>query len=477
MATVTMMVGRLDPMFYFIDRSMNPHYATWKGPLPFQSPEMIANGREIHQGRSVKPGDLWPGRVDVNGCGIPLCVKDVAAGLARGEDPNFKDRNGRTALHWACDAGHTAVVKALLQGKAYTEIKAICPDVASHRGHDERVHEPKFYSRTPLHIAAYRGNLKIVEALLNAKAEVNAKEDQTSATPLHFAAAGRPAIVALLLQANADIEAEAHDRRSLSFRALFGHTNKPLKTALMNNDVASAQLLRAAGAKEPMFGATLGKVYPIMLPNTRCCVNDANLRHANITCTCGCGPLVEDCSPERSAQVKPDVPNTFIKAQRLKFIENLNKEGHQKVITALQGGKTFSKLTLSTLGSHLSPEAQAFVSRITGKDPMTIHGVAFTGSTGSNFYLSEPLTDITLDSKIVTSITMDVSVVPFDLYTVCIGGPKFIELHGPMHAGNAPWFYFESDCEGMLGPIQEQRPEALNNMLLMSAVAHAVQQQ
>ena len=90
-----------------------------------------------------------------------------------------------TPLHWAANRGHLDIVQALLKARADVNAK------------DE-------YGMTPLHLAAIRGHLGIIQALLKAGADVNAK-DEDEYTPLHLAAArGHLDIVQALIEARAD---------------------------------------------------------------------------------------------------------------------------------------------------------------------------------------------------------------------------------------------------------------------------------
>ena len=64
---------------------------------------------------------------------------------------------------------------------------------------------------TPLHLAArYNGNPAIIEALIDAGADLGAREDVYGWTPLHAAAGdnANPAIIEALLDAGADVNAQ-----------------------------------------------------------------------------------------------------------------------------------------------------------------------------------------------------------------------------------------------------------------------------
>lgn len=65
-----------------------------------------------------------------------------------------------------------------------------------------------YLGSTPLHFSAHRGFIEIVEALLEAGADVHALERASDTTPLHWAAeGGHPAIARLFVERGADLEA------------------------------------------------------------------------------------------------------------------------------------------------------------------------------------------------------------------------------------------------------------------------------
>ncbi len=87
---------------------------------------------------------------------------------AGGADPNTKDEYGSTPLHWAALKGHLDVVELLLKHGADPNVK------------DED-------GSTPLHDAAWNGHADVVELLLKHGADPNTKNEYGK-TPLHRAA-------------------------------------------------------------------------------------------------------------------------------------------------------------------------------------------------------------------------------------------------------------------------------------------------
>ncbi len=101
---------------------------------------------------------------------------------------------GNTGLHVAVTAGHLDIVELLIN--AGSDVNA------------------KGDSATPLHLAAASGNVPIASALLNAGAQVNSLGFRHNETPLHVAALhGRAEVARLLLEqgANADAENMLHE--------------------------------------------------------------------------------------------------------------------------------------------------------------------------------------------------------------------------------------------------------------------------
>lgn len=131
-------------------------------------------------------------------------AKTVASLLARGLDPNLIEaERGETGLMIALREGSMKVFDVLLRSQQLDpEVKAFNGDNA-------------------LMIAAFKGNLRAVEALIERGAEIN----KTGWTPLHYAAfVGKNDIVKLLLDHSAYIDAESPNKTTpIMMAARAGH--------------------------------------------------------------------------------------------------------------------------------------------------------------------------------------------------------------------------------------------------------------
>ena len=93
--------------------------------------------------------------------------------------------SGYTALHHACNRGHSLMVFELIKNDLNVNLKNDAGDTA-------------------LHMAAYSGNLLIAEQLIDCGADVDAVNNYNE-TPLMYAARkNRPSMIRLLLQRGAD---------------------------------------------------------------------------------------------------------------------------------------------------------------------------------------------------------------------------------------------------------------------------------
>ncbi|WP_348766863.1 ankyrin repeat domain-containing protein [uncultured Salinisphaera sp.] len=160
-------------------------------------------------------------------------LKVVRALLQRDAQLEARDgRNGFTALHWAAEAYHPAIARALIAAGAQ-------PNAANK------------WEQTPLWVAAWQpqqGNTEIAHILVAAGADPT-RPDHKHNTPLIMAArSGHQPMIGYLLDLGADIEARNDQGRTALFQAVIGaHEN-------------AVRLLLARGAN-PEAGA--GGVVPL----------------------------------------------------------------------------------------------------------------------------------------------------------------------------------------------------------------------
>jgi ankyrin repeat protein len=139
------------------------------------------------------------------------------------------------------------LVCAVLDGDTGTALELLAREPALARTVDAALHS------TPLHMAAHRGQLAVVERLLAAGADVHAREGCSGTTALHWAAeGGRVAIVERLLAAGAELEARDiwHALTPLDWAVCVDHAPH-----LHEDRAGAAACLEAHGAAPSAFTA------------------------------------------------------------------------------------------------------------------------------------------------------------------------------------------------------------------------------
>jgi ankyrin repeat protein len=192
----------------------------------------------------------------------------VQTSLQQHKDPNQSEPDGTTPLHWAIQQDRTDVVDALLSAGANVNAK-------------------NRYGVTPLVLAATTGDASVVAALLKAGADFRVSVPETGSVLNTAARTGNPEVIKLLLAAGADVNfADKYSgQTALMWAGAEGHAEavKALlaggakvdqqahdkKTALFfavrKGDIDSVQTLIAAGAN------VNARTEPVELPNCEIC--------------------------------------------------------------------------------------------------------------------------------------------------------------------------------------------------------------
>ena len=124
---------------------------------------------------------------------LDVVKRYIAANKNNVVNMNVVDIDGMTALHWAADKGHTAVVRALLAVDGLEVNAADCS------------------GKTALIKAAFNGYIGIVQALVAVESvNINA-QDAHGATPLIYAAEGGHRTIAYMLLALKEIDVNIKD--------------------------------------------------------------------------------------------------------------------------------------------------------------------------------------------------------------------------------------------------------------------------
>lgn len=180
---------------------------------------------------------IWPGETPLHYATRSHCSQKVELLLNAGADRTAKGTDNLIPLHYAAAAGNLEMVNLLLENPHCIH--------AAHQTQEEfelevvaQVNAKNKDSYTPLHIAAERGRLHIVERLIKAGADIDANAGGWDlGTPLHFAALnGHQLVVQALLDAGAAVNAKTKSKST------------PLHFASLRNHEKVVELLLNAGA-------------------------------------------------------------------------------------------------------------------------------------------------------------------------------------------------------------------------------------
>jgi len=159
-------------------------------------------------------------------------VEAVQSLLLEGADPNDRQPDGATALHWAVYREDSDMVAALIAAgadvNAINRLGASPLYLAAKNGHSDLIEQlleagadPNIALReneTPVMTASRSGTVRGVNLLIAAGADVNATEDLRNQTALMWAAAqGHVDVARALIQAGAELEARSKIRPMLMF--------------------------------------------------------------------------------------------------------------------------------------------------------------------------------------------------------------------------------------------------------------------
>ncbi|XP_050077947.1 NF-kappa-B inhibitor cactus [Anopheles maculipalpis] len=105
--------------------------------------------------------------------------------LNAGVDQTIRDVDGNTALHLACGLGKVKMVKELLAPISFNEN----PQGPSQTEAVQDIELWNYDGKTCVHLAAEAGSIEAIRSLIDAGADINAREGKSGMSPLHISIA------------------------------------------------------------------------------------------------------------------------------------------------------------------------------------------------------------------------------------------------------------------------------------------------
>ena len=167
------------------------------------------------------------------------CLDVVKSLVDAGADIEAKDGMGRSPLLVACENGNIAKVKMLVEAGASVRAtdykKQTCLTLAAHHGHTEtvrylvglpevEVNQKAMNKHTALHSALLEGHPDVVQLLIDAGADIEARNNFGRSPLLVASSKGKLSIVKLLVKAGAELCATDYRDTCLTLAAGYGRT-------------------------------------------------------------------------------------------------------------------------------------------------------------------------------------------------------------------------------------------------------------
>ena len=160
--------------------------------------------------------------------------------IEHGADANAKTNYNVTPLSLACECGHAAIVKKMIEANPELDLES-----------------KRLGSETPLMLAARNGNAELVKALIEAGAKLDVKEVDGQNALMWAAANGNTAAVDALVEAGADFKhATKQGFTPLMFAARQGKTETVMRLLDEGIDVNAVMKPKNTSGRNPRAGTS-----------------------------------------------------------------------------------------------------------------------------------------------------------------------------------------------------------------------------